>query len=345
MIEQAAKDLRDAGHDVVVVTYGSEDVADDGDVVHVSRRGNVFSRYVRFMRAVRSRLSSDTTVLATDVFSVGIPVRMALIGKKNRFFLRLGGEWCWEDAVAKGRSSVSLRAFWSAGFSGPRRWFAKMNYRWICSRTARIFVTSDLLTSVLAAFIPAVASRFKTVPNLPQASSNIKRSNEAPHAPLRLIYVGRFAGVKNVLFIARVLKRLSGAGSGVVCTFVGNGGDLEDAKTILKDVSGMSFVGTKTQQEIAELLVHADVLVLPSLTDICPNSVVEALACGVPVVMTTEHGLSGFHGMIEVSPTDEEAWIDALMSLKDAESYERLRSSIAVPDTKNASLAEELQRV
>ncbi len=37
VIAQAAKNLRDAGHDVVVVTYGNENAV-DGDVVHVSRR-------------------------------------------------------------------------------------------------------------------------------------------------------------------------------------------------------------------------------------------------------------------------------------------------------------------
>jgi glycosyltransferase involved in cell wall biosynthesis len=321
-----AQNLRQRGHEVTVVTYG-ENPSSDG-VIRVSRRGNVVSRYVRYCRTVRSLLKQDTTILAVDVFSVGIPVRAALIRRKNTLLMRLGGEWCWEDAVTKGRTRLPLREFWKQYHLGARAWAMKWNYRWILHRATRIFVTSDLLTDVLMRIAPAVSVKVVTVPNI---VNDVKMPVAArtAHAPLRLIYVGRFAPVKNVPFFARVLKRAVEQGIPVTCRFIGDGPDMGQVRSILSQVPGMEFSGSLTQQEVVRAFADADVLAIPSLTDICPNAVVEALSLGVPCMMTKEHGLPGpLSGVIEVDPRDEDVWLDELRRLTSADEFEKRAKSV-----------------
>lgn len=340
VIEALARDLRQAGHEVTLVTYGSIDEI-TGDVVRVARTGSAFQRYVRLMRAVRSRLASGATVMATDVFSVGIPTRLALIGKRNPFVVRLGGEWCWEAAVTKGGLRVTLRDFWE---TQSKTWLMRLkrwNYHWILGRAARVIVTSDLLSDVLRPLVPRVASRFVTVPNVMVGETTHCRAEEGVHLPLRLIYIGRFAPVKNLPFLSRVLKKAVERGMSLACTFVGDGMDFEASKDILRDVPGMTFLGSLSHSESMKLLSQSDVHVLPSLSDICPNTAVEALASGVPCLMTREHGLPRpLGGVMEVHPQDEDAWIEAFKQLSDHVVYAQLRASIQLPQNGSQTLVD-----
>jgi glycosyltransferase involved in cell wall biosynthesis len=161
------------------------------------------------------------------------------------------------------------------------------------------------------------------------------------------LYVGRFARVKNLLFLARVLKRLSADGVSLSCRFVGDGPTLEEVRKILADVQGVTFLGKADQSRVRSELGDADLLLLPSLTDICPNIVLEALATGLPCVVTSENGLSdGIKGLVELSPTDEEAWISEIHGLAGSgERYADLRSRIKLPAEQAVALHDAIMTI
>ncbi len=312
---EAAKELRASGHEILVVTYG--DPSADAGVVRVSRSGTVVARYLRMLRTIRRLSTADTIVLTTDVFSVGIPARAAVMGRRNRFFVRLGGEWAWETAVERGRFAGTLRAYWQRP-GGMRRLFEEQLYRWILGRAERVFATSRLLHAVLGKCAPRTP--WTIVPNpapmIPSALATRVAEVARPHHPRRFLYVGRFARVKNVPFLATVLRALAARGVPFQMTFVGEGETRAETERLLQGVDQVAFVGASARARVLERLADADVLLLPSLTDVCPNVVAEAHALGIPVVMTAEHGLpEGVLGMLELPPTDAEAWTVALARL------------------------------
>ncbi len=325
-IAALVQSLREQEKDVIVVTYGVP--RDEKNVFAVSRKGPTWLRYIRFVSAIRRRLRSGDVLLATDVFSAGIPARLALLLKRNTFLLRLGGEWMWEGAVQQGKVHEPLRAFWQRKQGGWKKRFALWNYRWIMKRAARIAVTSGLLGDLLKQIAPKATGKMTTVWNVsPEVTSTLPVHDV--HRPLRLLYIGRFARVKNVPFLAHVIRDLFDHGFSVACTFVGDGTELAEVKHILSGVPSMVFAPPTAHDRLPNLFAQADVHVLPSLSDICPNSVLESLALGVPVLLTDEHGLPrGLPGVVEIPPTDAEAWAVSLHRLADPDAYRALRSAV-----------------
>ena len=310
------KKLRSEGHDVHVLTYG--EMREEENVIAIPRVGNVLQRYRRFAAIARKQLKECDVVIATDVFSVGIPVRFALLFKKTRFILRLGGEFAWEDAVNKKRTQKPLKLFWKEDSVGWRMKCIRWNYLWILKRAEIICVTSDWLKTILMDEFPECTEKYVTVwqdeaPH-PAVSSDI--INAKPHTPLRFVYIGRFAPVKNVITVAYALKAVSERGIDIECVFVGMGETMNECKNILHNVKGIYFMGNVDQDALPAILSESDILLLPSLSDICPNAVVEALSYGVPVLMTIEHGLPRpVLGAMELDPLNVGVWTEKIIEL------------------------------
>jgi glycosyltransferase involved in cell wall biosynthesis len=72
-----------------------------------------------------------------------------------------------------------------------------------------------------------------------------------------------------------------------------------------------------------------DVVILPSLRDGLPNTLLEAMACGRPVLVSAVGGMldvvtHGYDGLL-LPPRDDQAWLEALCCvLQDVQTRERL---------------------
>jgi phosphatidylinositol alpha 1,6-mannosyltransferase len=101
-------------------------------------------------------------------------------------------------------------------------------------------------------------------------------------------YVGRLSIEKNVALLARVERELAAMGvGGVRFLIVGHGSEEASLRQELKSVE---FAGVLRGAKLAEAYANMDVLVFPSHTDTFGNVVLEALASGVPAVVTPDGG-------------------------------------------------------
>jgi len=118
--------------------------------------------------------------------------------------------------------------------------------------------------------------------------SPMHRTRDANDATLVLGYVGRLSVEKNVALLARVERELASMGvDGVRFLIVGHGND-EDA--LRSDLKEAEFAGVLRGAALAQAYANMDVLVFPSHTDTFGNVVLEALASGVPAVVTPDGG-------------------------------------------------------
>lgn len=88
-------------------------------------------------------------------------------------------------------------------------------------------------------------------------------------------FVGWFNERKGPLRVAEAIKQTKG--EKVYSLFVGKGEQMPDCENIL-------FKGSLPHEQVPDYLNASDVFVLPTLHEGCCNAVVEAMACGIPVI-------------------------------------------------------------
>jgi glycosyltransferase involved in cell wall biosynthesis len=119
---------------------------------------------------------------------------------------------------------------------------------------------------------------------------------------------------KNVSLLAGVERELDAMGlGGVRFLIVGHG---SEEAALRRDLKGAEFAGVLRGQALAEAYANMDVLVFPSHTDTFGNVVLEALASGVPAVVTPDGGpkfivCDGETGFV----TDDEHFAEAVAEL------------------------------
>jgi glycosyltransferase involved in cell wall biosynthesis len=138
----------------------------------------------------------------------------------------------------------------------------------------------------------------------------------------RLLFVGRLAAVKGVPLLLAALVRARKERPALTLSLVGDGPErasLEaEARTMgLEQV--VTFLGYRSQEEVAHLLAQSSVLVLPSFAEGVPVVLMEAMATGLPVVATRIAGIpelveDGVSGRL-VPPGEEEPLARAILEV------------------------------
>jgi phosphatidylinositol alpha 1,6-mannosyltransferase len=114
------------------------------------------------------------------------------------------------------------------------------------------------------------------------------RTRDESDRSVVLGYVGRLSIEKNVALLARVERELVAMGvTGVRFLIVGHG---SEEAALRKELMQAEFAGVLRGTALAEAYANMDVLVFPSHTDTFGNVVLEALASGVPAVVTPDGG-------------------------------------------------------
>ncbi len=159
------------------------------------------------------------------------------------------------------------------------------------------------------------------------------------HAPV-LLFVGRFTEVKRVPLLlrayARARERFTMPAPLVIWGGFTGEYEGEHPYAVAREVGedGIFFIGWRGHTELPEGLACADVMVAPSAREGFGQMLIEAMACGVPVIATRSGGPVSFvntdparpNGWM-VDPDDMEALTAALVEAVNDEQARRARGS------------------
>ncbi len=145
---------------------------------------------------------------------------------------------------------------------------------------------------------------------------------DTPPGACRLLFTGRLNGQKNLPCLLQALVPLRKRAW--TLTLVGDGPDramLERAARSMGLADRVRFAGWTDRDALPEVLRRSDIYVFPSIQEGMPNTVLEAMACGLPVVACRIEGCEelvrhGETGLL-IPPDDAPALTDAVARLLD----------------------------
>jgi len=157
--------------------------------------------------------------------------------------------------------------------------------------------------------------------------ARLREIHGIPPESFLLLFVGRIDAAKNADTAARAARILIDRGESVHMVFAGDGALRQELEELLG--ARATFLGGGIpQKDLGWIYASSDLFVFPSETEIHPNVVLEAKACGLPVLVSahggsadqvTRPGEDGF----ALEQKDPEVWAEAIATL--ARDPERLR--------------------
>lgn len=109
-----------------------------------------------------------------------------------------------------------------------------------------------------------------------------------------ILFVGRLHPVKGVQYLIRAMENVLEEIPDAKLILVGNGeerGNLEALSIQLGVQKSVQFVGVVPHEKVHSYMQQADIFVLPSLSEGFPGVILEAMACGLPVIATRVGGI------------------------------------------------------
>ena len=139
---------------------------------------------------------------------------------------------------------------------------------------------------------------------------------------LKLLFVGRLTAIKGLRVLVEALDSLRTTHPDVSLTVIGDGEDRSWLEAQAKRLGNVTLLGFQSQSGVAQALVEADALVLPSFAEGVPVVLMEAMASARPVIATRVGGVSelvedGNSGYM-VAPGDADDLAKAIAALHDA---------------------------
>jgi glycosyltransferase involved in cell wall biosynthesis len=181
-----------------------------------------------------------------------------------------------------------------------RHTLQRVQIRWALRSAARVVAVSEALRrEVVALGVPE--ERTAVVPTgvdvevfHPQSREAARQALQLPAAARLVLYIGNLLPVKGVPTLITAFAEVARQDPTAHLVLVGHGplrGRLEQQVHAADLHRRVTFAGARPHADIPQWLAAADVLCLPSVAEGLPNVVLEALACGRPVVASAVGGV------------------------------------------------------
>lgn len=286
-----AEALRAKGHEVSVSTYGW------------LKKLPMGLRHIAYFLKLLSSAMKAERIIALDTFSVAVPAVWAGQLLRIPIIIRTGGDFLWEQYVERTGDMLPLPFFYERHkpFITKEKMVLRLT-RYVL-RHARIAFNSELQREVWceAYGLDRAATFF------------IDNAAAEPHAPLP-------PSRKNFLWYTRGIR-------------LKNGEKLHEAFVLAKQkVPDLVLeTGQLPQEELLEKMRNCYAVILPSLTELGPNYILDAIRCGKPFIQTKYSGYAErFKDLgLTVDPLSAEDIAEKIVELCDPAVYQKLTTNIA----------------
>lgn len=297
---------------ITVITYSSK-WSDKSDkevpfkVVRVWRKWPKLLKHLIYFFRVFGLVSKNDVVCSLNAVSAGLPSLIAAKIRKKKFFVKLVGDYAWEMAVQKNRSSFLINDFQAATKKGWIKILAKTQY-WVCRKADGIIVPSQYLANIVRGW-GVESNKIHLIYNgidFEKSELSKEEARKKISIPGNIILSsGRLVPWKGFRMLIKIMPKVLEINQFFRLIIIGDGPEMNNLKTIVRNMGldrKVYLVGKKSKQDMAVYFAAADMFVLNSGYEGFSHQILEAMAAEVPVIASAmggnkeviEQGKNGF---------------------------------------------------
>jgi len=300
--EVLSRQWREAGHTVRVVPFGS------------LLRFPTGLRHILYLFKLIPKIIHTDVVYVLDTFSVALPAVFLCHLLKKKVIVRVGGDFLWETYINRTREKILLSEFYPVESADK-------------SAKQRQFTFKENAIFDLTNFIFQYASKivFSTGWQKDICTDVFKLDMEKVHV-VQNIFAERLK--RNIVPKNRIILSPSRN------IFLKNKVGLMQAFALVKDryFEAELDTETSTHEELLRRMSDAYMVVVPSFSEVSPNTVLDALSLGVPVVVTRDCGMKEHLEdlVVWVDPKSPEDIARGIETLMDAKVYSEYMTRMSI---------------
>lgn len=256
-------------------------------IYRISRKQNIIFRYLKYFWQVWRLSSWADIIYAHDLVSVGLPCALVKLFKlRVKLVIRLGGDFLWEKAFNKGWTDKPLSKYYQQPKNLAEIVFLII-YKFVLSRGDRIIFSTEWQKGINEKYLKVEPGKGAVIDNIFPEFNLPGQNPEANNR--RILLAGRLIKLKNFSKVLEVIKQLPEAN----LTIIGEGPEEENLKKLAKQLEigeRVNFEKRLAWPELAKEILASFLVLVPSITEISPNLVLECVKLGKPVLVTKECG-------------------------------------------------------
>lgn len=285
---------------VTIATYSSplsypEDRKLPYKVIRIWKKIPWLFRHCWFFFRILSIARKSDTIFSLNAVSAGVPAIVAAKIWRKKFFIKIVGDYAWEVAVNKQKTSLLIGDFQDSVKRGKIRLLHALQ-SWTCKNSDGVIVPSEFLKKVVGGWgIPP--DKIKVIYN----EVNFKKSDLTREEARKkigipgniIISIGRLVPWKGFKLLIKIMPELLKINQFFRLVIIGDGPDKKLLEAMVKNMNldrKVYILGRKSQEEIAVYLAASEMFVLNTGYEGFSHQILEVMTAGVPVITTLVGG-------------------------------------------------------
>ena len=247
----------------------------DSQIILVGRNSSIFIRVLRTILCVK-RMRSNRAVLVSGLFYEALFCKIIF---RLRYIAKVPSDVVWDRARNNRATSLDVDSF-QGNESGTYKLQRYLFTRSLKS-AQRVIVPSNHLAQLAKNWgIPE--KRITVIRNSERISPKIESAEKA----YDLVSVGRLIPLKGNEEIIRAVATLK-----LSLLIIGDGQEMNSLKTLARELrANVTFLGSVSHENVHKYLRLSRIFVINSSHEGSPNSLIEAMALGLPVIVRANSG-------------------------------------------------------